>query len=162
MEAGGPDAAEDALLDLLDEALQAGVLTEEGSGARIIYHFWHPLLASHLYDSLSAGRRASLHRRAAEVLREIYQGSEEEGAAAIVYHLVNGGAESSQIAYYAELAGGRAYGLSAYPEAERHYRLAVHHSGTLHTDAGLDDCLRLAQLLEWLWLCMTLAAKHER
>src|SRR5260221_65734 len=161
MEAGSPGAAEDTILDLLDEALQAGILTEEGSGARIIYHFWHPLLVSHLYDGLSAGRRASLHRRAAEVLREIYQGSEEEGAAAIVYHLVNGGAESSQIAYYAELAGDRAYGLSAYPEAERHYWLAVEHIGTLPGDASADECLRLANLLECLGECMTIEGNYE-
>src|SRR5260370_4456605 len=125
MEAGAPDAAEDALLDLLDEALQAGVLTEEGSGARIIYPFWHPLLASHLYDSLSAGRRASLHRRAAEVLREIYRGSEEEGAAAIVYHLANGGAESAQIAYYTELAYSRSDRFADSPHTERHHLLAL-------------------------------------
>ena len=79
----GPNAIdEDTMLDLLEEALQAGMLTEEGSGTRITYHFWHPLLVSHLYDGLSAGRRASLHRRAAEVLLNTYKGREEEGAAA--------------------------------------------------------------------------------
>jgi DNA-binding SARP family transcriptional activator len=33
---------EDMLLDLLEEALRAGLLTEEGIGAHITYHFWHP------------------------------------------------------------------------------------------------------------------------
>jgi tetratricopeptide (TPR) repeat protein len=153
MEAGGPDADEDIILDLLEEALQAGMLTEEGSGTRITYYFWHPLLVSHLYDGLSAGRRASLHRRAAEVLRQAYQGREQEGAAAIVHHLANGGAESPQVAYYAELAGDRAYALSAYPEAERHYWLAVEHIGTLPAGASPGECLRLANLLERLGEC---------
>jgi tetratricopeptide (TPR) repeat protein len=153
MEAGGPDADEDTILDLLEEALQAGMLTEEGSGTRITYHFWHLLLVSHLYDGLSAGRRASLHRRAAEVLHQIYQGREEEGAAAIAYHLVNGGADSPQIAHYAELAGDRAYALSAYPEAVQHYRLAVEHVGTLPAEASLDEHLHLADLLERLGEC---------
>src|SRR5258707_1302161 len=153
MEAGGPDADEDIILDLLEEALQAGMLTEEGSGTRITYYFWHPLLVSHLYDGLSAGRRANLHRRAPEVLRHAYQGREQEGAAAIVHHLANGGAESPQVAYYAELAGDRAYALSAYPEAERHYWLAVEHIGTLPADASPDECLRLANLLERLGEC---------
>src|SRR6266702_2889974 len=53
---------EDTILDLLDEALQSGVLTEVGRGARISYHFWQPLLVSHLYDGLSATKRAQLHR----------------------------------------------------------------------------------------------------
>src|SRR6266571_3012561 len=153
MEAGGPDADEDTILDLLEEALQAGMLTEEGSGTRITYHFWHPLFVSYLYDGLSAGRRGSLHRRAAEVLRQTYQGREEEGAASIAYHLVNGGADSPQIARYAELAGDRAYALSAYPEAVQHYRLAVEHVGTLPADASLDEHLHLADLLERLGEC---------
>src|SRR5205807_8124846 len=103
MEMNGPHADEDAILDLLEEALQAGMLTEEGSGTRITYHFWHPILVSHLYDGLSAGRRASLHRKAVEVLRQVYAGREEEGAATIVYHLVNGGCDSNQIGYYWKL-----------------------------------------------------------
>lgn len=149
MEAGGT-SDEDTILDLLEEALQAGMLTEEGSGTRITYHFWHPLLVSHLYNGLSAGRRASLHRRAAEVLQQTYTGREEEGAAAIAYHLVNGGAASAHIAYYALLAGDRAYRLSAYPEAEKHYRLAVEHIGTLPENADWNERLRLANLLERL------------
>ncbi len=153
METGSTAPDEDTNLGLLEEALQKGMLTEEGSGKRITYHFWHPLLVSHLYDNLSAGRRASLHRRAAEVLREIYQGREQEGAAAIVHHLANGGAESPQIACYAELAGDRAYTLSAYPEAVRHYRLAIEHTGALTPNASTGECLRLANLLERLGEC---------
>ena len=95
MEAGGQDADEDTILDLLEEALQAGMITDEGSGTRITYHFWHPLFVSYLYDRLSAGRRASLHRRAAEALRHMYHGREEEGSAAIAHHLVHGGADAS-------------------------------------------------------------------
>ena len=143
----GPGAGEDTTLDLLEEALQAGMLTEEGSGMRITYHFWHPLLVNHLYHSLSAVRRASLHRRAAEVLRQTYLGREEEGAAVIAYHLVKGGAESPQIISYAELAGDRAYALSAYPEAVKHYRIAVEHIGTPLTDARWEEWLHLADLL---------------
>jgi DNA-binding SARP family transcriptional activator len=153
MEAGGPDAGEDTILDLLEEALQAGMLTEEGSGTHVTYHFWHPLLVSYLYDGLSAGRRGSLHRRAAEVLRQTYQGREEEGAASIAYHLVNGGADSPQIAHHAELAGDRAYALSAYPEAVQHYHLAVEHIGTLPANTSQEEQSHLANLLERLGEC---------
>ncbi len=125
IEAGGSGTSEDAVLDLLEEAIQSGVLTEEGTGTRITYHFWHPLLVSHLYDQLSAARRARLHRRAAAILQRAYQDNEEEGAALIANHLVEGGGEPAEIARYAALAGDRAYALSAYPEAERFYRIAV-------------------------------------
>lgn len=161
MESGPAALDEDAILDLLEEGLQAGMLTEEGSGTRITYHFWHPLLVSHLYDGLSAGRRASLHRRAAEVLLAAYAGHEEEEAAAIVYHLVNGGADHARIARYAELAGDRAYALSAYPEAARHYRLAVEHTGDLPMSASSEQHLNLANLLERLGECTRIQGKPE-
>jgi DNA-binding SARP family transcriptional activator len=57
-----PEHNEDAILDFLEEALQAGLLTEEGMGAHVIYHFWHPLIISYLYSHISAARRAQLHR----------------------------------------------------------------------------------------------------
>src|SRR6185312_2910323 len=78
---------EDATLDLLEEALRSGLLTEEVNGSRIVYHFWHPLIVSHLYERLSAARRAQLHRRAAHALIELHRGNEAKGAAAIAHHL---------------------------------------------------------------------------
>src|SRR3989440_4162187 len=72
MEANTPGSNEDTVLDLLEEAMQSGMLTEEGTGTRITYQFWHPLLVTHLYENISAARRASFHRPAAEVLRQEY------------------------------------------------------------------------------------------
>lgn len=130
METSSTFADEDAILDLLEEALQAGVLTEEGVGTRITYTFWHPLLVSHLYERVSAQRRVRLHQRAASILQRLYSNREAEFAAMITHHLVQGGAESSQIVYYAKLVGDKAYALPAYPEAARYYRLAVEHATT--------------------------------
>src|SRR5205085_8880173 len=98
---------EDTLLDLLEEALRAGLLTEEGSGTHITYHFWHPLIVSHLYERLSAARRAQLHRRAANALLQAHEGNEGEVAADITHHLSKGGGDPMQIARYAEMAGNR-------------------------------------------------------
>jgi len=125
---GDGAADEDTVLDLLDEALQAGMLTEEGSGTQITYHFWHPLLVNHLYESLSLTRRTRLHRRAADILLVTHQGHQEEIAATITHHLIEGRADPTQIAFYAEMAGNRAYRLSAYAEAERHYRKAAEYA----------------------------------
>ncbi len=122
-------ADEDSALDMLDEAVRAGVIGEEGKGDNINYHFWQPLLVSHLYDRLSATKRALLHRRAADILRRYYASREEQGAAAIVRHLAAADGEAQQIIHYAEMAGNAAYALSVYPEAERYYRLAVEQLG---------------------------------
>lgn len=156
MDANAPDSNEDIVLELIEEALNAGMLTEEGIGTRITYQFWHPLLVSHLYESLSAARRASLHRRAAEILLKVYAKREEEGAATISYHLIHGGADSDQIAFYSELAGNRAYALSAYPEAEKHYRLTLEHIGN-----SQDERLHRASLLELLGECTSIQGKYE-
>ncbi|MDQ6644198.1 MAG: AAA family ATPase, partial [Chloroflexota bacterium] len=157
---------EDTILDLLEEAIQAGVLTEEGTGTRISYQFWHPLLVSHLYEQLSAARRARLHRRAAEVLQRVYQGrEEEEGAAIITNHLVAGGAEPLQIFHYAELAGDRAYNLSAYSEAEGFYRIAAtqldEHIGPSLANATRDERSQLAYVLERLGECTRVQGNDE-
>lgn len=118
---------DETVLDLLDEALEAGVLTEEGKSTHVTYHFWHPLLASHLYNELSATRRARFHRRIADVLLQIYQGHEIEEAATITEHLTRGGAEAGRISHYAELAAHHAYSLFAYSTAERYYRRVLDH-----------------------------------
>lgn len=166
MEAGGVNATdEDIILDLIEEALQAGVITEEGTGTRVSYHFWHPLLASHLYDKPSAARRANLHRRAANVLQQIYRNREEEGAATITHHLVEGGSDSQNIIHYAELAGNHAYTLSAYSEAERYYRIAAIHLEEPDTEPGMleneHEQPQLAYLLERLGECTKLQGKDE-
>ncbi len=149
--------SEDTLLDLIEEAIQAGVLTEEGTGTRITYHFWHPLLVSHLYDQLSAARRARLHRRAAEVLQRVYSGREAENAATITNHLLKGGAEAERIVHFAELAADRAYSLSAYPEAEQYYRIAVaqlDEQNDSSLPAAPEELEHLSYLLERLGECM--------
>ncbi len=159
---------EDPLLDLLDEALQAGVLTEESNDHIIVYYFWHPMIVSHLYEQLSGARRAQLHRRAAEVLQNMYRQSIAEVAATITQHLLKGGSNPQHIATYAEIAGNRAYTLSAYPEAEHHYRLAIaqidetpgqliHATNTTTTQVHMH----LAFLYERLGECLMVRGNYE-
>jgi DNA-binding SARP family transcriptional activator/Tfp pilus assembly protein PilF len=145
MEADSPASNEESVLKLLEEALSSGMLIEEGIGTHITYQFWHPLLQSHLYERLSAARRARLHRRAADILRKAYQRLEEvqTHAATITHHLVAGGADDALIVHYAELAGDHAYGLSAYPDAEHHYTIAFEH---------LDGCSNANQRLRLLMM----------
>jgi len=154
--AGDQGTMEDAILDLLEEALRAGLLTEEGTDAHVIYHFWHPLIVSHLYDSLSAARRAQMHRRAANALLYVNQGHETELAGAITYHLSKGGSDSGQLALYAEIAGDRAFSLPAYSEAEHYYRQAIQAitggNSSTHSSSGIDP-LHLAYLLEQVAEC---------
>jgi len=146
---------EDSTLDLLEEALRSGLLTEEVNGTRIVYHFWHPLIVSHLYERLSAARRAQLHRRTAQALIDQHAGSEAKEAAAIAYHLDKYGQDKEKLASYAELAGNQAMVLSAYPEALHYYRQALE---TLQscTPEDQQDPMHLANLLELMAECNAL------
>lgn len=168
---------EDHILDLLEEALNAGLLIEEGTGANILYHFWHPLIINHLYRRLSAARRAQLHRRVAEAFKVIYAHHPEKFAATIVYHLSKGGDAHDTLAYYAELSGNQAYSLAAYVEAQQYYILVFQAFcgndiyTTSHTDVhrdiqqilsrGIDQLpftnpLHLCYILERLAECSTI------
>ncbi len=163
MEASRVSMDEDAVLNLLEEGLQAGVITEEGTGTHVTYHFWHPLLVSHLYESISAVRRTRMHRRAATVLQQMCKGHEEEVAATITHHLVRSEAAVAQIIHYAVLAGDYAYGLSAYAEAERYYRVAVEQlKGAVasESDTALADETALA-VLERLAECTMILGNFE-
>ncbi len=170
METGARAIDEDTMFDLLDEALRLGVLTEEGTGTRITYRFWHPLLANHLYTTQSAARRARLHRRAAEVLQHVYAGREDEQAAAITGHLLKGGGEATQIAHFAQMAANFAYALSAYPEAEYYYHVTVEYVEAAHQQHGFPRSGRslppeiraqLAFVLERLAECMRIEGKFQ-
>jgi tetratricopeptide (TPR) repeat protein len=119
------DNNEDALLDLLEEALKAGLILEKGAGSSISYHFCHPLIVSHLYKRQSAARRAQLHRRAAQALLQLHDGHEGEFATAITHHLSKGGSNLEKIAHFAEISGDQAYVIAAYPEAQHYYRQAI-------------------------------------
>ena len=136
---------EDVVLDLLDEALHAGLLTEEGMGTHITYHFWHPLIISHLYERLSAARRAHFHRKAADAIkstnRQDISSLTEKVVAAIVYHLSRGGGNPTDMAYYAEIAGNQAYAIAAYSEALRYYLQTIHAivGGQYHVSSEGND-----------------------
>jgi tetratricopeptide (TPR) repeat protein len=144
---------EDVVLDLLDEALYAGLVTEEGVGIHITYHFWHPLIISHLYERLSAARRAQFHRKAAEAIKNANALAPssampaEKVAATIVYHLSKGGGNTADMAYYAELAGNQAYTIAAYSEAQQYYLQTIH--AMIGTQSGVGTRLNTpAQLSE--------------
>ncbi|GCE23502.1 BTAD domain-containing putative transcriptional regulator [Dictyobacter kobayashii] len=150
LETGSDTDEDDMILPLLEEALKFGVITDEGSGTRISYHFWHPLLVSYLYGDLSSMRRARLHQRVADIILQMNKGREENVAATVTMHLEKAGADAARIAYYAELAGNDAYIVSAYADAATHYQTAVHY---LKKVQSTDVLPQLISLLERLAEC---------
>jgi DNA-binding SARP family transcriptional activator len=113
----------DELLELLDEALTARVLSDvPGSPTRL--RFAHVLIRDTLYEGLTSARRIRLHRAALQGLESSY-GAEAGGhLAELAYHAV-AGSDFAKGLGYARRAGDRALSLLAYEEAARLYATAL-------------------------------------
>lgn len=123
-------------LDLVDEAVQAGLLLPV---AAVLgrYRFSHDLMRETLYDELTTGRRARLHRRIAEVLEEVHAASIDAHLAELAFHYVqaaqggegphegDGYRAGPKAIDFARRAGDQAARSLAYEEAARLYRMAL-------------------------------------
>ncbi len=120
------DRTPDALLDLLGEALGAGVLAEHEERVGH-YMFGHSLVRQTLYEELSTPQRVRLHRRAAEALEAVFAASDEPPLSEIAHHFFEaaaGGSAEPAIAS-ATRAAERAHALLGYEESARLYEQAL-------------------------------------
>lgn len=135
---------EEATLDALDEAMRAQLLSEL-PGAVGRYEFRHALVRETLYTSVSATRRAYLHRRVAEAMEELHGADPEPPLRQLAeHHLRAEGVGSWQeAARYALLAAERATGQLAHEEAADLYRRA----GDALKRGGSDERTALCDVL---------------
>jgi DNA-binding SARP family transcriptional activator len=113
----------DGLLETLDEAMRAGVISDiPGSTDRL--RFAHVLIRDTLYDALTSVRRVRLHRLAAEALEALYGEDEGPHLAELAHHAV-AGSDFEKGLRYAQRAGDRALAVLAYEEAARLYETAL-------------------------------------
>jgi DNA-binding SARP family transcriptional activator/class 3 adenylate cyclase len=115
--------SEDELLDLLDEALTARVVSDIPDRPRHL-RFAHVLIRDTLYEGLISTRRVRLHQLAVEALEGLYGDEAGPHVAELAYHSV-AARDPDKGLRYARLAGDRALALLAYEEAARLYRLAL-------------------------------------
>jgi DNA-binding SARP family transcriptional activator len=115
--------SEDELLDTLDDAMAARVVSDiPGASGRL--RFAHVLIRDTLYDGLTSARRVLLHRQAIGVLQELEAEEPGQHLAELAHHAV--AAREFDIALdYARCAGDHALVLLAYEEAARLYETAL-------------------------------------
>jgi tetratricopeptide (TPR) repeat protein len=146
----------DEALDLLDEAVQAGLLVPV-TGMPGRYRFSHDLVRETLYDELKPGPRVRLHRRIAEVLEELYGASPDAHLDELAFHFFEAahGTEPSaetedapplgaKATDYARRAGEQASRSLAYEEGARLFRMAL---AVLDMNPTPDQELRTEMLL---------------
>ena len=125
----------DALLDAVDEAERAHLITAASDGpaqtgalpCEARFTFAHELIRQTLVSGLSLPRRQRLHLRVAEAIERAYARSIEEHAADLAYHLNQAGAaaDPEKTVRYLALAGNQAMEAAAFEDALRHYKNAL-------------------------------------
>ena len=144
------DLSGDRLLEVLEEAVAARVITEVTDAAGR-YTFSHALVRDTLHEELGTARRVALHRRIAEVLEELHSGRLEPHLADLAYHFFEGaraGGDVEKAIEYARRAGEHATELMAYEEAVNHYETALQ---ALELRDVTDEAERCELLLTLGW-----------
>ena len=112
------DFSEEQLLEMLDEALKAGVLEEVRLGAGR-FQFQHALIQETLVSEISAARQVRLHARIGGALEQLYAAEVATHAAELAYHFAEAepvlGAE--KLVRHSLVAGEQALAAYAWEEA---------------------------------------------
>lgn len=118
---------EDALLDALDEAERAHLVTSSVQGNEVRFSFSHELIRHTLLSGVSTLRRRRLHRRVAEAMETVYASRINDYAADIAHHLLEGGepADPERAVGYLGVAADRALAAAAFEDATQHVETAL-------------------------------------
>lgn len=121
------DAGEEALLDLLEEALSKQMIAERKGELADTYDFTHALIRQTLYGELSGPRRVLLHRQIGEALEALYAGSIDAHLPELAHHFYQAapGGDVEKAIGYARRAGDRAMAAVAWEEAIANYDRAM-------------------------------------
>jgi tetratricopeptide (TPR) repeat protein len=138
------DTSQESLVDILDEAMHAGILNEV-SAATNRYTFAHAVVRDTVHDSLSHGRRIHIHHKIGLAL-ERQCGTSGPHLAQLAYHLCEGASagNADEAVHYAQLAGQQAMLEVAYEAAGLHYRRAIE---VVDLQEPRDEALRCQLLL---------------
>ena len=125
--ASGQGVEPDALLDAIDEAERAHLISSAPDGREACFTFAHELIRQTLLSGLSLPRRQRLHLRVAEAMERVYAHTLDEHTADLAHHLYQAGtaADPQRTVHYLALAGERAFGAAAFEDALRHYENAL-------------------------------------
>lgn len=141
------DLGEDALIDVIDEAVAVGVLDAAADTTGDRFRFAHTLLADALVRNANPRRVRGLHARVAEVLRSLRPDSLTE----IAVH-VDAAADDERADAYALRSGERAASIYALTDAVASYAIAVRRAPSadarLRARLALIDVARIAGQLD--------------
>jgi adenylate cyclase len=117
----------DALIDYVEEADRAGLITETPRYREPGFQFSHELIRQAVIADLSAPRRQRLHLALAETIERIYPNELEEHADDLAHHLWNAGnlADAGKAEKYLSVAARAALAKCAYSAAANRFKNAL-------------------------------------
>jgi predicted ATPase/DNA-binding SARP family transcriptional activator len=140
---------DDEFLAALEEALGAVLLVEsdERPGS---YLFSHALIRETLYESMSALRRARIHKRVGEAIEAAQGRRHERYLPELAYHFTRAADpdDAEKAITYAFRAGEQATTMLAHEEAAEHYARALEVQGRFQPEASERRCELLLRLGE--------------
>jgi DNA-binding SARP family transcriptional activator len=139
----------DAILELLDEATDARVVTEV-PGALGRMRFAHALIRDAAYHGLARSRRVQLHRQVGEGLEAVYASDIDPHLAELAHHFFEAaaGGDGQKAVAYARRAAARAVDLLAYEEAVRLNEMALEALGPESAATARSRCDLLLALAD--------------
>jgi predicted ATPase len=108
----------------LDRLAEADILLVQGLPPESDYRFKHVLIQDAAYENLLKSRRAVLHRRVAEVLRDKFADVAASKPEVLAHHFAQAGLDEAAIEWWGK-AGDQALRRSAYIEAIEHLGKAI-------------------------------------
>ncbi len=140
---------EEEFLAALEEALGAELLVESDDNPGS-YLFSHALIRETLYESMSAPRRARLHKRVGEAIEAAQGRRQERYLPELAYHFTRAGdpEDAEKAITYAIRAGEQATTMLAHEEAAEHYARALDVQGRFEPEASDRRCELLLRVGE--------------
>ena len=132
----------DAVLEALDEALEAKVIESLGVGSGR-YQFGHALIQQALYENMSSARRINAHASIGDSLEQLHRDNLNEHAAEVAHHFAEAEAvlDPGKSARYWLMAGEQALLTSAHEDALAHFErgLAARKIALSGTEPATDE-----------------------
>lgn len=138
---------EDALLAVIEEAIEAQAIVEVKGKAVAAYVFSHALVRQTLYEELSLPRKQRLHARAADAIEIVHVRNLSTHVASLAthYRLAGAAGDPEKAVAYSLRAGDAAQAAFAHEDAANHLEGALE----VMEDQGLEP-IRRAELLRRL------------
>jgi predicted ATPase len=157
-------AEPDQLVDSLEEAEKAGLISSRLEYPEARFKFAHELIRRAVLDEISVARRQRLHLNIAQAMELHYANSLDEHAEDLAHHFWSAGAaaDPAKAIRYLQMAGEKAVRSSANLEAIGHFRKALQRIATVpETPERLRQELSLHTTLGTTLLPTTGFSSHE-